>query len=121
MAGSGQNTAGSRRKAGGLVGEARRYGQFIRSAAVPSRQEDWGNKARGQGRRIGGRLVVGAMASVPTGRRSYPDFQRARGMTPAVWREARLMSDEGKRAVIGALQSGWSADRALTLAYRFEP
>jgi hypothetical protein len=42
-------------------------------------------------------------------------------MTPTIWREARLMSDEGKRAVIGALQAGWSADRALGLGYRFEP
>ncbi len=125
MAGSG-NRSGTGRSAGGRVsgssanGQQQRYAQFIRSAQVPSRGEDWGARSRGQGKRSGG-MVRGAMAAVPTGIRRYPDFQRARGMTPTIWREAQLMSDEGKRAVIGALQAGWSADRALNLGYRFEP
>jgi hypothetical protein len=97
------------------------YAKFIQSADVPSRSENWGTTARGQGKRLGGGMIRGAMSAAPTGIKEYPDFERAKGMTPDIWEEVRLMTDEGKKAVIGALQAGWSSDRALKLAYIMEP
>jgi hypothetical protein len=108
-------------KPGSGADDQKQYGQFIQAAKVPTRDEDWGAKARGQGKRLGGGMVRGAMSSAPSGIKRYPDFQRAKGMTPAVWKEIKLMTDEGKRAVIGALQAGWSTSRALRMAYLMEP
>lgn len=95
----------------------KQFWRMAQKAQVPTRQENWGGRDRKQGKRVGN-MVIGSMSAAPRGVKSYPDYRRAKGMTRRVWNEARLMSDEGKRATIGALQARWRPSRALRLGYQ---
>lgn len=101
--------------------DAKKILGFMDRARVPSRQVDWGPRSRKQGKRIGGGMIIGSMSAAPTGIRKYPDYQKAKGVTRKTWEEIRPMPDEYKKAVIGAIQSGWSANRALVAAYMALP
>lgn len=93
------------------------YQQFRQTAEIPDEEVNWGSmRGRKNGRRPSG-VVAGAMSDAPRGTKKYPDFARAKGVTPAIRDELMLLEDEDKRAVIGALQAGWSEDRAFKLVY----
>lgn len=88
---------------------------FGNHATIPRRSANWGGHP---GSKRIGRMVVGAMADPPRGIKSYPDFRQAEGVTDDVWAELRVMEDEYKRAVIGAIQAGMTVAEAFTLVYR---
>jgi hypothetical protein len=99
------------------MNEARAFGYFMRRAQIPSTSTNWGSQ-RGQGKRLGGGMVRGAMSAGLKGTRNYLDYSMARGLSPTARREIRIMPDEHKKVVIGAMQKGWKSNRALRLAYR---
>ena len=98
----------------------RQFWRMAQKAQVPIGLQDWGGRDRKQGKRIGN-MIIGSMSAAPRGIVPYPDFRRARGMTPKIWKEVGLMEDEAKRATIGALQAGWRPIRALRLGYLLPP
>jgi hypothetical protein len=107
--------AGTASKALPPLGKAD-YGRMIAAAEIPTREEDWGARQRGQGKRIGG-MVQGAMSAGPVGIKTYADPKNARGVTEEIREELSLLAFEDKKAVIGALQAGYSAQDAFLLAY----